>query len=132
MPWAVRIGIQKKAVFLSTAFQPTQNGNACGLLPLVVRIGRRVSILGYAVNTSYRGVRAMIQHLLIMFLLYIFDHVKSPQKRRLITNMSRYERTVCTKKRRVANDDRAFAAQSLLGLSESGNGSHHTQVLLQQ
>ena len=46
----------------------------------------------------------------------IFDHVKSPQKRRLISNMSRYERTVCTKKRRIANDDRAFAAQSLLGL----------------
>lgn len=50
----------------------------------------------------------------------VFDHVKSPQKRRLVSNMTRYERTMRKKKRRVDNDARTCAAQSLLELSESG------------
>ena len=57
----------------------------------------------------------------------VFDHLKSPQKHRLSSNMSRYERTVLTKKRRVANDKRASAAQSLLELSESCNGSEYCE-----
>ena len=38
-------------------------------------------------------------------------------------DMERYERMAITKKRRVDNNHRKSAAQSLLGLSEDGNGS---------
>lgn len=82
-----------------------------------------MSILQFAQSTLYRGVKVTTLHLLIMFL----DHLKSPQKRTLSSNVSRYERTVFTKKRRVANDERASAAQSLLELSESCNGSEYCE-----
>lgn len=44
----------------------------------------------------------------------VFNYVKSPQKHRLMNNMTRYKRTVGNKRRRVDNDARACAAQSLL------------------
>ena len=53
----------------------------------------------------------------------VFNHVKSPQKRRLLSNMDRYERITGSKRKRFANNDRVCAAQSLLDISDSGNGS---------
>ena len=53
----------------------------------------------------------------------MFSHIKSPQKRKLVKDMKRYERLASTKKRRVDISDRMSAAQSLLELSEDGNGS---------
>ena len=62
----------------------------------------------------------------------VFDHVKSPPKRRLLSHMSRYEERRALKRRRAnddrrSNDARACAAQSLLQLSESCNGSQYCE-----
>ena len=64
----------------------------------------------------------------------MFDHVKSPQKRRLLRDMGRYEERRALKERRRANydrrrsnDARACAAQSLLQLSENCNGSQYCE-----
>jgi len=53
----------------------------------------------------------------------VFNHIKSPKKRKIVKDMERYERMVSTKKRRVDNHHRMSAAQALLDLSEDGNGS---------
>lgn len=53
----------------------------------------------------------------------VFSYINSPQKRKLESDMKRYDRTVSTKKRRVDISDRMSAAQALLDLSEDGNGS---------
>ena len=47
----------------------------------------------------------------------VFNHVKSPKKRKLVKDMERYERMVCT------NSERMSAARLLLELSQDGNGS---------
>ena len=47
----------------------------------------------------------------------VFSHVKSPQKRKLLTDMGRYERTIYSKKRRLADGNR------LQALLDDGNGS---------
>ena len=48
-------------------------------------------------------------------------------KRKLASDMERYERKVEAKKRRVENCDRLAAASSLLALSEDGNGSAYCE-----
>ena len=53
----------------------------------------------------------------------VFNHIKSPKKRKLTKDMERYERMAITKKKGVDNNDRMSAAQSLLEVSEVGNGS---------
>ena len=53
----------------------------------------------------------------------VFNHIKSPKKRKIVKDMARYEQMVRTKKRRVDNHHRMSAAQALLDLSEDGNGS---------
>ena len=62
----------------------------------------------------------------------VFDHVKSPPKRRLLSHMSRYEERRALKRRRAnddrrSNDARACAAQSLLQLSESCTCSQYCE-----
>ena len=52
----------------------------------------------------------------------VFNYTKSPRKRKLVKDMERYVRMAGTKKRRADNDNRMSAAQSLLDLSENGNG----------
>ena len=61
------------------------------------------------------------------FVPSIFPHTKSPVKRKLANDIERYERTVQTKRRRVENHDRLTAANSLLDLSEAGNGSDYCE-----
>lgn len=53
----------------------------------------------------------------------VFSHVKRPQKRKLLRDMRRYERTTCSKRRRIADENRLQAAHSLLELADDGNGS---------
>ena len=53
----------------------------------------------------------------------VFSYTKSPEKRKLTSDMERYERKVEAKKRTMQNCDRLVAASSLLALSEDGNGS---------
>ena len=50
-------------------------------------------------------------------------YTKSPVKRKLASDLERYESKVEAKKRRVENCDRLAAASLLLGLSKDGNGS---------
>ena len=57
----------------------------------------------------------------------VFCYTKSSVKRKLASDMERYERKVEAKKRRVENCDRLAAASSLLALSEDGNGSAYCE-----
>ena len=57
----------------------------------------------------------------------VFCYTKSPVKRKLASDMERYERKVEAKKRRVENCDRLVAASSLLALSGDGNGSAYCE-----
>ena len=57
------------------------------------------------------------------YVLSVFCYTKSPVKRKLASDMERYERKVEAKKRRLENCDRLTAATSLLALSEDGNGN---------
>ena len=57
----------------------------------------------------------------------VFCYTKSPVKRKLASDMERYERKVEAKKRRVENCDRLAAASSLFALSEDGNGSAYCE-----
>ena len=58
----------------------------------------------------------------------VFSHTKSPMKRKLASDMERYERKVESKKRRVENSERLAAATSLLALSEDGNGCVYCEL----
>ena len=57
----------------------------------------------------------------------VFCYTKSSVKRKLASDMERYERKVEAKKRRVENCDRLAAASSLLALSEDGNSSAYCE-----
>ena len=57
----------------------------------------------------------------------VFCYTKSSVKRKLASDMERYERKVEAKKRRVENCDRLAAASSLLALSEDDNGSAYCE-----
>ena len=56
----------------------------------------------------------------------IFNHVKSPKKRKLVEDMERYKRMACTKKRRIDNSERTSAAWSLLELEMAQIFVNHT------
>ena len=55
------------------------------------------------------------------FIPSVFDHVKSPQKRKLINDIERYDRTVATKKRRM--DNAAAAESRLVSLADDGTSN---------
>ena len=57
----------------------------------------------------------------------IFSYTKSPLKRKLAKDRERYERAANTKKRRVEAGERLCAAQSLLDLSNMGNGTEYCE-----
>lgn len=51
----------------------------------------------------------------------VFDYVKSPQKRKLVNDIERYDRTVATKRKRMDNTAAASAATSLVArLADNG------------
>ena len=55
------------------------------------------------------------------FIPSVFDYVKSPQKRKLINDIERYDRTLATKKRRM--DNAAAAESRLVSLADDGTSN---------
>ena len=57
----------------------------------------------------------------------VFDHTKSPVKRRAVEDLERFRRNSEMKRRKLENSGRQSAAQSLLELSIVGNGTTYCE-----
>ena len=124
---AVRIDTLKALAYTSIIFWRKQRVEHDGLLPWVVKTGHRTSTHGSVAFILCLESRATIPYHPIIMVPSVFCYTKSPVKRKLASDMERYERKVEAKKRKVENCDRLAAASSLLALSEDGNGSAYCE-----
>ena len=96
---AVRTDTLKALAYTSIVFPRKQREECNGLLPWVVKTGHRTSTHGSVAFILYLEPRATIPYHLIMYHQHSV-YTKSPVKRKLASDMERYERKVEAKKSR--------------------------------
>ena len=75
----------------------------------IFKIESQTSTRGYVAYTSFRGKRATTP-----YPPTLFEHMKSPLKRKRMHYMNRFHRTLEVKKRKLDEREKMDAAESLL------------------
>ena len=112
---AVRIDTLKALAYTSIVFRRKQREERDGLLQWVVNWAPNEH--SWICSVHFVSGFKSNDPLSPDYVPSVFCCTKSPEKRKLASDMERYERKVEAKKRRVENCDRLAAASSLLALS---------------